>query len=83
MTMARNSGLEAKESGKIIYKDADLGNVNASGHTQQLERQFSLISIISVATTVGNVWVALGETIVSVFDMLLSLFRYTGPQSPL
>lgn len=38
--------------------------VNASGHEQELERQFSLSSIISTAITTGNVWVALAGTIV-------------------
>lgn len=39
--------------------------INASGHTQQLERQFSLLSIISVGAVVGNTWCALGGSILT------------------
>jgi choline transport protein len=37
---------------------------NASGHKQELERQFSLLSICSIGITTGNVWAALGGSIV-------------------
>lgn len=39
--------------------------INASGHKQELERQFGLISICSIGITTGNVWAALGGSIVS------------------
>lgn len=39
--------------------------LNASGHKQELERQFSLLSICSIGITTGNVWAALGGSIVS------------------
>ena len=43
----------------------DLGEVlNASGHKQELERNFSLLSICSIGITTGNVWAALGGSIV-------------------
>ncbi|PSN66589.1 amino acid transporter [Corynespora cassiicola Philippines] len=43
----------------------DVGEVlNASGHKQELERQFSLLSICSIGITTGNVWAALGGSIV-------------------
>lgn len=43
----------------------DVGEVlNASGHKQELERNFSLLSICSVGITTGNVWAALGGSIV-------------------
>jgi choline transport protein len=38
--------------------------LNASGHKQELERQFSLLSICSIGITTGNVWAALGGSIV-------------------
>ncbi|KAJ4985409.1 amino acid permease [Stagonosporopsis vannaccii] len=38
--------------------------INASGHKQELERQFSLLSICSIGITTGNVWAALGGSIV-------------------
>jgi choline transport protein len=41
--------------------------LNASGHKQELERQFSLLSICSIGITTGNVWAALGGSIVGFF----------------
>ncbi|KAI8933825.1 hypothetical protein NX059_009527 [Plenodomus lindquistii] len=38
--------------------------LNASGHKQELERNFSLLSICSIGITTGNVWAALGGSIV-------------------
>ncbi|KAL1304537.1 hypothetical protein AAFC00_003519 [Neodothiora populina] len=38
--------------------------VNASGHTQELERNFSLVSICAVGIVTGNTWAALGGSIV-------------------
>lgn len=38
--------------------------LNASGHKQELARQFSLLSICSIGITTGNVWAALGGSIV-------------------
>ncbi|KAI1859856.1 hypothetical protein JX265_010305 [Neoarthrinium moseri] len=37
--------------------------VNASGHTQELERNFSLLSLAGVGIVVGNVWPAVGGSI--------------------
>lgn len=37
--------------------------INASGHTQQLTRRFTLLSLAGVGVTVGNVWPAIGGTI--------------------
>ena len=53
----------------------DVGEVfNASGHKQELNRNFSLISICSIGITTGNVWAALGGSIVcsspsSIYDV--------------
>jgi len=33
-------------------------DINASGHVQELERNFSLISLVGMALSVGNVWPA-------------------------
>ncbi|KAF2259562.1 amino acid transporter [Lojkania enalia] len=38
--------------------------INASGHKQELNRNFSLLSICSIGITTGNVWAALGGSIV-------------------
>ena len=37
--------------------------VNPSGHKQELERNFSLISIYAVAVTTGNTWIAQGGSV--------------------
>lgn len=37
--------------------------INASGHAQQLDRNFNLLSICSLAITSGNTWVALGGSV--------------------
>ncbi|KAI9756600.1 MAG: hypothetical protein M4579_003778 [Chaenotheca gracillima] len=40
-----------------------LKDVNASGHVQQLDRNFNLISICAVGIVTGNTWAALGGSI--------------------
>jgi hypothetical protein len=47
--------------------------LNASGHKQELERNFSLLSICAIGITTGNVWAALGGSIVRSF--YLSIVR--------
>ena len=42
------------------------GLINASGHKQELDRNFNIISIICYAITSGNCWVSLGGTIVRI-----------------
>lgn len=37
--------------------------INASGHVQELERNFSILSIIGYGLVCGNVWPALGGSI--------------------
>lgn len=48
------------ETGVVSQQDAP---INASGHTQELSRRFSLVSLAGVGVTVGNVWPAIGGTI--------------------
>jgi hypothetical protein len=38
--------------------------INASGHRQELERNFRLINIAGLGITTGNTWIALGGSIV-------------------
>lgn len=38
--------------------------INASGHRQEVERNFSLLSICAVAVTTGNTWIAQGGSVV-------------------
>lgn len=43
--------------------------VNASGHVQELDRNFSLLAAAGVGLVVGNVWPALGGSIlVAIFN---------------
>ncbi|KAI6306189.1 hypothetical protein MCOR34_008157 [Pyricularia oryzae] len=44
---------------------ADRILINASGHIQELPRNFSLISLAGVGVTVGNVWPAIGGSILT------------------
>jgi len=44
--------------------------VNASGHPDQLQRQYSIWSICGLALTIDNAWVALGGSIVVAVGML-------------
>ena len=38
--------------------------INASGHRQELERNFQLINICGLGITSGNTWIAIGGSIV-------------------
>ena len=38
--------------------------INASGHHQEVERNYGILSGISVGVTTGNAWTALGGTVV-------------------
>ena len=38
--------------------------INASGHHQELDRNFHLINIAGLGVTSGNTWMALGGSIV-------------------
>lgn len=44
-------------------RDPRLLEVNESGHIQEVERNFSLLSICSVGIVTGNTWAALGGSI--------------------
>lgn len=48
-----------KQSGSVNHN----GLVNASGHVQELNRNFSLLSLAGVGLSVGNVWPAIGGSI--------------------
>lgn len=48
------SAIEERSSGELV---------NPSGHRQELERNFSLLSICAVAVTTGNTWIAQGGSV--------------------
>jgi choline transport protein len=51
------------EKGTSRASPPSLLEVNESGHVQELERNFSLLSICSVGIVTGNTWAALGGSI--------------------
>lgn len=68
------SSLEAEKSTAPSYPEKDatanvehepeLHEINETGHVQELERNFSLLSVCSVGIVTGNTWAALGGSIV-------------------
>lgn len=66
-TKAKNGSPPDVLTPQITADEADhqVGAViNASGHVQELERNFSLLSAASVGICTGNTWAALGGSIV-------------------
>lgn len=56
---------KAVESSEVSSKDPAIdAPINASGHRQELDRNFSLLSICGLAITSGNTWIAIGGSIV-------------------
>lgn len=55
------------KSEKVAISDGEshsqLAEVNETGHVQEVERNFSLLSICSVGLVTGNTWAALGGSI--------------------
>lgn len=55
----------------VVVDDVEVQNlsgmddVNVSGHAQELDRQFGLLSICATGIVTGNTWTALGGAIVS------------------
>lgn len=60
MVLATKSSLDASPSPEPPVE----GLINPSGHKQELERNFSLLSLCAVAITTGNTWVAIGGSVV-------------------
>ena len=57
---------ETLKNGAVSRYSMDDGTgeiVNASGHKDQLRRQYGLLSICGLALTIDNAWVALGGSI--------------------
>ena len=59
---------ETLDSNDLPPKTPDSsGLINASGHRQELDRNFRLINICGLGITTGNTWIALGGSIVCKF----------------
>ncbi|KAF4457187.1 hypothetical protein F53441_831 [Fusarium austroafricanum] len=80
------------EKGDITEGDSttvtEQGSIlNASGHTDQLTRQYGLVGLTGIAVTVNNAWVVLGSSIsVSIlsggisgviYGLIVAIFYYT------
>ncbi|MCJ1328887.1 hypothetical protein MMC10_005564 [Thelotrema lepadinum] len=76
---------DADRKTSVISREGDI--VNASGHRDQLRRQYGLLSICGLALTIDNAWVALGGSIVVsianggpagiLFEFLVACFYYS------
>lgn len=61
--MQNGSPVVADEEHTSLLPDEAV--VAVSGHVQELDRNFGLISLASLAITSGNTWIAAGGAIVS------------------
>lgn len=63
--MRENSSVEVASSQKSPPAYSTAGDaVNSSGHVQELSRNFSVLSLAGLGLSVGNVWPAIGGSIV-------------------
>jgi len=58
-----NGTLDAFADKEVSIVTKEGGVVNASGHRDQLDRQYGLLSICGLALTIDNAWVALGGSL--------------------
>jgi choline transport protein len=65
----KESSIESDEKLKSPPEVAVGELINASGHVQEVDRNFGLLSLTGFGITSGNVWPALGGTIlVAIFN---------------
>ncbi|KAF2736306.1 amino acid transporter [Polyplosphaeria fusca] len=65
MGEAKEHGVRESAPQYVADDNTEVGEVlNASGHKQELNRNYSLLSICAIGITTGNVWAALGGSIV-------------------
>ena len=67
MQLHNRNSREGALDESIVPEDAP---TNASGHVQELDRNFSLLSITAVGIVTGNTWAALGGSIVSCIELI-------------
>lgn len=60
-----------KRRSEIISTEEET-DINASGHKDQLQRQYSLWGICGLALTIDNAWIALGGSITVAICMFRS-----------
>lgn len=54
----------AREDAASLKDNTENEVTNASGHKQELERNFSLLNLCGIAATTGNSWTAIGGSVV-------------------
>ena len=60
---------DSTSSGQVAVSIEKGELINASGHVQQLDRNFNLLTLAGVGLVVGNVWPAVGGSIlVAIFN---------------
>jgi hypothetical protein len=68
-------GVPGEVEGVLVEKNVegvvDGIEVNASGHNDELQRQYSIWQLVGLALTIDNAWVALGG------GLYLSVCKYT------
>lgn len=63
--MEKSLTLDQARASDVLVEPSEPGEfVNASGHKQELERNFRLINICGLGVTAGNTWLALGGSLV-------------------
>lgn len=60
---------EPREEGADV--DVAQGTVNASGHKDQLKRQYRLLALCALALNIDNAWIALGGSVTIAIGELL------------
>lgn len=58
------AAVDPEKDAAPVHRNSSVSEVNETGHKQELERNFSLLSICSVGIVTGNTWAALGGSIV-------------------
>lgn len=84
---SRKRSIQSVKDGEDVVITLDGEIINASGHRDQLHRQYGLLSICGLALTVDNAWVALGTSLaISIYnggppgvlyELLLAAFYYS------
>jgi len=62
LTDPETVGDSSTPTGNVVISE---GLINASGHRQELDRNFRFVNICGLGITTGNTWLALGGTIVT------------------
>jgi len=62
-TLLDPPGMEKVHDVEVVTDPAEEALINASGHRQELDRNFTLLSLCGLAISSGNDWIALGGSV--------------------